>query len=321
MQQLTLAEIRQTTDLDVLEPIVERGQRAFVEVGVALMQIRDSRAYVETHSTFDRYCKARWGWERAHPYRLMEAAKVAQAMSPMGDTPPINERQARELAGVPEEERVEVYEAVLEKTGGKPTAKAVKQEKASRVRAKRMEQLAEKSVKNKPLPVEKRNYPVILADPPWQYDDNSTDPTRQIENQYPTMSHGEICKLPVRGLADDDALLFLWATSPMLKKAMATMSAWGFEYKTCAVWDKTKIGMGYFFRQQHELMLVGERGSMLKPEPSARPSSVVVSPRGKHSEKPAAMYEIIERMYPGVPKIELFARSKRSGWDAWGNES
>ena len=168
-------------------------------------------------------------------------------------------------------------------------------------------------------------YPVIYADPPWRYDDNSTDPTRVIENHYPTMPLAEICSLEVCGgsvadLATDDAILFLWATSPLLHKAVAVISAWGFNYKTCAVWDKGQIGMGYFFRQQHELLLVAERGSIPKPAPADRPSSVICEPRGRHSQKPDRFYEIIETMYPTLSKVELFQRSPRAGWDGWGNE-
>jgi N6-adenosine-specific RNA methylase IME4/anti-sigma28 factor (negative regulator of flagellin synthesis) len=163
-------------------------------------------------------------------------------------------------------------------------------------------------------------YPVIYADPPWRYDDSSTDPTRQIENQYPTMSLEEICELDVENLATDDAVLFLWATSPKLEEALQVLNEWGFKYRTCAVWDKEKIGMGYFFRQRHELLLVGEKGSIPRPEPEDRVASVVQIARGQHSEKPAYFRKIIEGFYYDLPKIELFAREEHDGWDAWGNE-
>jgi N6-adenosine-specific RNA methylase IME4 len=86
------------------------------------------------------------------------------------------------------------------------------------------------------------------------------------------------------------------------------------------VWDKQSIGMGIYVRQQHELLVIASHGAPITATPSTLPASVFSIPRGKHSEKPKIVYEFIERMYPGLPKIELFARSRRAGWDAWGNE-
>ena len=80
--------------------------------------------------------------------------------------------------------------------------------------------------------------------------------------------------------------------------------------------------MGYYYRQQHELLLICTRGEMPAPAPSARPSSVIRVPRAeKHSAKPAIVYEQIEAMYPDLPRLELFARNARTGWDAWGNQA
>ena len=87
--------------------------------------------------------------------------------------------------------------------------------------------------------------------------DGTTDDTRQIENHYPTMTLADICALPVAALAHDDAVLFLWATAPMLPHALAVMSAWGFDYRSHAIWQKDRIGTGYWFRNAHELLLVG----------------------------------------------------------------
>ena len=160
----------------------------------------------------------------------------------------------------------------------------------------------------------------IYADPPWRYEHVKTD-SRAIENQYPTESLDAICAMPVANLTTDDAVLFLWATSPKLAEAMRVIDAWGFTYRTCAVWDKDQIGMGYYFRQQHELLLVAVKGEPPLPAVDARPASVIHAPRGEHSAKPAVFYEVIERMYPTFPKIELFARTAREGWAAWGNQA
>lgn len=170
-------------------------------------------------------------------------------------------------------------------------------------------------------PVESLNGPfgVIYADPPWRYD-FSVDNADTIENHYPTMTLDAICAIPVAEIAAPDAVLFLWATSPKLAEALAVMSAWGFEYRTNMVWDKEHIGMGYYARQQHELLLIGTKGKPGTPLQENRPGSVVRIKKTAHSKKPAEFAEIIERMYPHLPRVELFCRSPRDGWSVWGNE-
>ena len=161
-------------------------------------------------------------------------------------------------------------------------------------------------------------FPVLYADPPWRYSD--AEPSRRVENHYPTMALDEIKALGSDLPATEDAVLFLWATSPKLLDALEVMKAWGFDYKTCAVSTKDKIGMGYYFRQQHELLLVGTRGSLRCPDPEDRASSVIAAPRGLHSAKPPIVYEVIETMYPTAERVELFARQERDGWASWGNQ-
>ena len=99
-------------------------------------------------------------------------------------------------------------------------------------------------------------YSVIYADPPWQYDHPISD-SRRAENQYPTMGIDEICTLDVLSICTDDAILFLWAPTPMLKKALLVMQTWGFDYRTSMVWVKPSIGPGQWDRQRHELLLIG----------------------------------------------------------------
>ena len=199
-------------------------------------------------------------------------------------------------------------------------SKEIRKEMAEQRRAKRTEQIVEAVQNNKPLDGSLGTFAVIYADPPWAYDSSESD-MRVIENHYPTMTLEEICKLDVKGIAHDDAVLFLWTTSPKLQEAFQVLAAWDFDYRTCAVWDKEKIGMGYYFRQQHELLLVATRGKVPAPMAENRPSSMIRSPRSEHSRKPDSMYDIIEAMYPRLPKIELFARNERSGWSRWGNQS
>jgi N6-adenosine-specific RNA methylase IME4 len=161
---------------------------------------------------------------------------------------------------------------------------------------------------------------VIYADPPWEYEAGSTDSGRQIERHYPTMTLDAIKALPVRDLGTLDSVLLLWTTSPKLAEAMGVIEAWGYRYRSCMVWNKVRVGMGYWWRQQHELLLLAERGHPPFPEPRDRHLSILEVERGAHSAKPVETYGMIERMFPGLPRIELFARNRREGWSAWGNE-
>jgi N6-adenosine-specific RNA methylase IME4 len=167
---------------------------------------------------------------------------------------------------------------------------------------------------NAPLPKD-RKYPIILADPPWTYD--HPPPMRgEYGFRYPTMSLEEISGLPVADLATPDAALFLWAPPAMLPKALTVIQSWGFEYRTNAVWIKDRHGWGYYFRTQHEHLLFAARGNLV-PVPKNLSPSVITAPRREHSRKPDEVYSLIERMYPELPKIELFARSTRKGWRVW----
>jgi ParB/RepB/Spo0J family partition protein len=162
-------------------------------------------------------------------------------------------------------------------------------------------------------------YDLILADPPWKYDFAETD-NRQIENQYPTMDIEELCALVPP--AADNCVLFMWATAPKLREALTLMDAWGFEYKTHAIWDKQKIGMGYWFRGRHELLLVGTKGDVSPPEPAVRQPSVFSVPREEHSKKPDVIYEALEAMFPKLnvdSRCEMFNRNARQEWSSWGN--
>jgi N6-adenosine-specific RNA methylase IME4 len=183
----------------------------------------------------------------------------------------------------------------------------------------RVDRLAEISKGNTKLKVAQR-FPVVLADPPWRYEHVKTE-SRAIENQYPTLALRAICDLPVAKLCTPDCVLFLWSPSPKLAEALEVITAWGFTYRTNMIWMKDKIGMGYYARQQHELLLIATRGDPPTPPPAARPPSVIKAKRGRHSEKPEQFYAIIEKMYPKFARMELFSRTARKGWTAWGNEA
>lgn len=167
------------------------------------------------------------------------------------------------------------------------------------------------------IPFENKKYSVIYADPPWRYN-FSKDSKDAIEYHYPTMSNEDIenLKIPIA----DNAVLYLWATAPKLIEALNVMKSWGFEYKTHAIWDKDWIGMGYWFRGQHELLLVGVKGKFSPPKGIDRVSSVFREKRTAHSKKPDKIRDLIAKWYPEEEKIEMFAREKFEGWDAWGNQ-
>jgi N6-adenosine-specific RNA methylase IME4 len=162
---------------------------------------------------------------------------------------------------------------------------------------------------------------IVYADPSWKYS-FSKSTSRSIENHYPTMDLAAIKTLGSKLPMKHDSLLLLWATAPKLPQALEVMAAWGFEYKSCAVWDKVLMGMGYWWRGQHELLLVGTRGRFKPPKPSGRAASVIKERRGRHSAKPLVVYEWIEKNWPPEQwsLLELFARQKRPSWSAWGNE-
>jgi N6-adenosine-specific RNA methylase IME4 len=165
-------------------------------------------------------------------------------------------------------------------------------------------------------------YGVIYADPPWRFEPYSRDTgmDRSAENHYPTMTTEELMALYPP--AATDAVLFLWATVPMLLEAMRLMTCWGFRYRSHFVWVKHKAGTGYWNRNRHELLLIGTKGNIPAPAPGEQYESVITFDAGKHSAKPFAFREIIEDMFPHLPRLEMFHRGEQYiGWAFWGNET
>lgn len=170
-------------------------------------------------------------------------------------------------------------------------------------------------------------FPVIYADPPWAYDNSGF--TQSAASVYPTLPIEEICEFtdsshrPVTDLFAPGSVLFLWATSPLLDQAFAVMAAWEFQHKASMVWRKDRApGIGWWVQTYHELLLIGVREQT--PQPAIKPASVIDAPVSNHSAKPAKFAETIEQMFPGpldgTHYVELFCRSPRQGWAAFGNE-
>jgi N6-adenosine-specific RNA methylase IME4 len=165
-------------------------------------------------------------------------------------------------------------------------------------------------------------YGVIYADPPWPWTSYSQITGMDRAPDYPTMTLDDIKALDVRSIAAKDCAAFVWATAPTLMQAGEVMASWGFEYRTNFVWAKHRAGAGYWNRNRHELLLVGVKGDIPAPAPGTQLESLIEAPVGEHSAKPEAFAEMIERLFPSLPKIELFCRGKpRPGWLAWGNEA
>jgi N6-adenosine-specific RNA methylase IME4 len=165
-----------------------------------------------------------------------------------------------------------------------------------------------------------KRYGVILADPEWRFEpwSRETGLDRSPDNHYPTSVTEVIAARPVQDIAAKDCALFLWATVPMLPHALAVMAAWGFDYRTHIVWKKDKLGTGYWFRNLHELLLLGIRGNVPAPAPGDQWGSILEAAVGEHSEKPSCFHALVEAYFPHLPKIELNARRAREGWDSWG---
>jgi N6-adenosine-specific RNA methylase IME4 len=202
-------------------------------------------------------------------------------------------------------------------------ARLAAKERKKAQRAAREEKLAGRiAAANAQLEAAQKRYGVILADPEWRFEtwgEGGRD--RAPENHYPTSATEAIAARPVGNLAAEDCVLFLWATPPMLVDALEVMAAWRFQYVTHCVWDKGQIGLGYWFRFRHELLLIGVRGNVPAPAMGEQWPSLIEAPLGEHSEKPERFHELIEAYFPTLPKIELNARRARPGWDVWGAEA
>ena len=170
-----------------------------------------------------------------------------------------------------------------------------------------------------------KKYNIIYADPPWAYR-NMGNIQAIAQAQYNTMNNEDICNLPVQKICEDNCILFLWATFPKIQEALDVIKAWGFEYKTIGFnWVKTNpvngkpfFGVGWYTKSNAEVCLIGVKGK--SPKVSNSVSSVIIEPRGKHSKKPDSVRNKIVEFCGDIPRIELFARDKKEGWDIWGNE-
>lgn len=185
-----------------------------------------------------------------------------------------------------------------------------------------------------------KKYKIIYADPPWSYNSKMVlgkgAKRSSADDYYKTMSIQDICNLPVKEIADEDCILFIWTTFPKLFETEKVINAWGFEYKTCAfTWVKKNkkyseernnkrggiddfMGQGRWTRQNAEICLLATKG---KPKRlSAKVRQIIYTEIREHSKKPDRVRDDIIELVGDLQRIELFARQAVDGWDCFGNE-
>ena len=177
------------------------------------------------------------------------------------------------------------------------------------------------------IPFPDKKYNIIYADPAWSFKTYSDKGKgRSPDNHYSVMSLQDIKDLPVQDIADDNCILFIWVTFPLLKESFEVIDAWGFTYKTVGFnWVKKNKktdswfwGLGYWTRANAELCLIATKGTIKRQ--SASVHQIIDTPIEKHSKKPDIVRDKIVELVGDLPRIELFARETADGWDSWGNE-
>ncbi len=175
-----------------------------------------------------------------------------------------------------------------------------------------------------------RKYACVLADPPWQFINRTgkVAPEHRRLSRYGTMDVATICALPVVDIAAPTSHLYLWVPNALLPNGLRVMEAWGFQYKSNIVWRKVRKdggsdgrGVGFYFRNVTEIVLFGVRGKNARTlSPGRTQVNYLETRKREHSRKPDEIYDIIEACSPG-PRIELFARGTKRGWDVWGDQA
>ena len=261
--------------------------RAERKAGEMLAQLERSPGGQPTHSNMER----------------VEKSEYSEVLAE-NEIPTTTAFRWQSLANMPEEE---FNEHIEETRGERPiTTSGILREINKSERA------------NTPdLPSDK--YRIVYADPPWKYGNTMPEYFKEQGDHYQLMTLPEICGLPIKELSDENAVLFLWVTSPILEESFQVIKAWGFEYKSSFIWNKNKHVMGHYNSVRHEFLLVCTRGSC-QPDVQKLYDSVYDEDRTDHSRKPEYFRNIIDTIYPKGKRIELFSRSKHEGWDVWGNE-
>ena len=219
----------------------------------------------------------------------------------------------RALASIPEE-AFEEHIIKTKKDGKELTSSGILNLSKNIEREKRATQTETPEIDDK-------KFRILYSDPPWKYSADFMNKYGHAESHYKTMTQEELCDLPVKEMTEDDAVLFLWVTSPKLPEGLAVLKAWGFKYKTSFVWNKLKHNFGHYNSVRHEFLLIGGKGKSTPDAKELHPSVIDIE-RAKHSEKPEYFREMIDKLYIRGKRRELFARGKvPPNWDGWGYEN
>ncbi len=177
------------------------------------------------------------------------------------------------------------------------------------------------------IPFPDKKYNIIYADPPWNYKVWSAKGTgRSAEQHYSTMTLKDIQDMPIQDIADDNCIVFMWVTYPLLEDSFKVLKSWGFTYKTVAfTWVKKNKkadswfwGLGHWTRANAEICILATQGKIKRQ--SASVHQIIDERIQEHSRKPDIVRDKIVELVGDLPRIELFARKKFKGWDSWGNE-
>ena len=310
-QANTVEEIKKIHDLGAAYAVYAKRQRAGLiaqNVG-AEIQIRAARKGGEILKVLERGSGPGRGNTAEKMSNVGHLLSEYREVLEETDTPRQTAARWQQIADIPEK-TFEEFIAEKKAAGEELTTTAVLKV------AKDIErEIVFEEKHSRPFPV--GLYQVVYADPPWSYDNSGFN--QSAASQYPTMPTADIADLPVSGITSSASVLFLWATSPLLTDALTVMRKWGFDYKASMIWVKNRApGIGWWVQTYHELLLIGSREET--PHPLIKPPSVVTADVSVHSRKPEQFYELIESMYTG-PKVELFGRLARPGWETWGNEN
>ena len=325
-QAKSLDEVKRIIDIAEAAKVYARAAKLGLEAAnhAAEIKLRAERKAGELLTTLAEQSKEEQRRENQYTVQSYQADNSAPTpyRAALADTatPIATAQRWQTVATVPDEvfeqHIAEVKNAEAELTSASILRKA--QELQRQARAAAMQQAPE-------LPTAK--YRVWYADPPWQYGNagviTDNDAYGRAARHYPSMSIAELCAMgnAIKASCEPNAVLFMWVTSPLLEECFPVIKAWGFEYKTSFVWDKVGHNFGHYNSVRHELLLVCTRGSCTPDVPTLHDSVISIEKSRTHSEKPQEFREMIDSLYTWGKRIELFARTKVEGWDAWGNQS
>lgn len=174
-----------------------------------------------------------------------------------------------------------------------------------------------KDIEQQKLPEINSEYDILVFDPPWPYGREYDPDSSRVANPYPEMSIQQIKEIEAPG--KDSSIMFLWATHQFLRDAFDILEDWGYIYKATMVWNKEKIGMGYWLRMQCEFCLLAVKGKPIWDITDWR--DIFSEPRRQHSRKPDSFFNQIDKYFPYASKLEYFSREQREGWSVYGNET